>query len=237
MTLFLLPNFLAETAVAELSLPSGVAPLVETLDGLIAESAKEGRVFLKRLLTTRKVAEVPISLLNEHTKNEELDELMVPLLRGEKWGLVSDAGLPCLADPGARLVMRARRANILVRAVAGPCSFILALMLSGLPAQRFTFHGYLPRESQELAGLLKSLEQRARREGETQICMETPYRNQRLLENLLRYLPDSFTLSVACDLTSSNEEVLTFSIKEWKTRSPPSLDDRPAVFLFSSEAK
>ncbi len=240
MTLYLLPNLLSETANLELSLPSGEGAIVEKLDGLIAEDAKQGRAFLKRLLSQRKVADVPLALLNEHTRDEELEALLQPLLRGQTWGIVSDAGLPCLADPGARLVARARRLRIVIRALPGPCSFVLALMLSGLPAQRFAFHGYLPRDAQELATALHLLQQRAKREGETQVFIETPYRNQRLLQNLLQHLDGDIVLSVACDLTSENEEVSTQTVKEWKARpllALKALDDRPAVFLFASIAE
>src|SRR5579883_1353389 len=119
MTLFLLPNLLSEDADPSLSLPSGLSQIVDALDGLIAESPKGGRAFLKRHLITRKVADVPLALLNEHTQDQELILLLEPLLQGQKWAVVSDAGLPCLADPGTRLVAKAHKAKIPVRAIPG----------------------------------------------------------------------------------------------------------------------
>lgn len=233
MTLFLLPNLLSETASVSLSLPPGIALIVEELDGLIAESAKDGRAFLKRLLKTRKVIDVPLVLLNEHTQEKELEALLKPMLIGEKWGVVSDAGLPCIADPGARLVAYARRAGVVIQALPGPCSFMLALMLSGLSAQRFTFHGYLPRHTEQLVASLHLIQQRARHENETQVFIEAPYRNQRLLQTLVQQLEPDMTLCVACDLTSIQEEVLTMTVKEWRTKTTPLIDNRPTVFLFA----
>lgn len=231
MTLFLLPNLLSETSDPVLALPAGLSIIVEELNGLIAEDAKAGRAFLKRHLATRKVADVPVVLLNEHTRDEELDALLLPLLQGQTWGVVSDAGLPCMADPGARLVAKARRRGISIRALPGPCSLVLALMLSGFSAQNFSFHGYLPREPHELVAALRQLEQRTRK-GETQVFIETPYRNDRLLQHLLQLSPD-LLLSVACDLTSPSETVITKSIAEWKSNPLPILNDRPAVFLLA----
>lgn len=230
MTLYLLPNLLSDAADSTLSLPVGISSIVEGLDGLIAEDAKAGRAFLKRVLIQRKVADVTVALLNEHTREDELDALLQPLLQGKKLGVVSDAGLPCLADPGARLVARARRAGIHIQAIPGPCSIVLALMLSGLSAQRFAFHGYLPREPHELASSLRLLQQKTR-EGETQVFIETPYRNMKLLQALLQHLSGDLQLCVACDLTSPKEEVIAKSVKDWKAKSLPSFDDRPAVFL------
>ena len=232
MTLYLLPNQLAENADPSLYLPPGLQAIVDRLDGLIAESPKEGRAFLKRY-SQRKIADVPLALLNEHTTDQELDALLLPLQQGKTWGIVSDAGLPCMADPGARLVERARRAGMNIRALAGPCSFVLALMLSGLSAQKFAFHGYLPREPRELAAMLKLLDQRIRKEGETQVFIEAPYRNMRLLQSLLS-LPNDLILSVACDLTAPTEEVITLPIKDWKARPLPAFDGRPAIFALGN---
>lgn len=233
MTLFLLPNFLSREAEISFNIPQGTSTIVEQLDGLIAEDAKAGRTFLKRLLIHRKVADVPVVLLNEHTRDEEIHALLQPLLKGQTWGLVSDAGLPCLADPGSKLVRCARVAGLQIRAIPGPCSIIEALMLSGLSAQKFAFHGYLPRDVHSLTTALQTMEQRAHRDHETQVFIETPYRNQRLLQHLLEHLGSDMILSIACDLTAPTEEVFTKNVKEWKAQTLPSLDNRPAVFLFA----
>src|SRR5262249_13098213 len=150
MTLFLLPNLLDETLAWEPFLPASVAAAVQSLDGLIAESEKEGRRYLRRFVNHERMAATPIRLLNEHTQPKEIGELLEPLIRGERWGLISDAGLPCIADPGAPLVLLAHEKKIRVETFSGPSSIVMALQLSGLSGQRFAFHGYLPREAPDL---------------------------------------------------------------------------------------
>ena len=137
--LLLLPNVLADVKHHEPFLPSSVDKAVASIDGLIAESASAGRRFLARFETKKPTNEIPIALFNEHTKEEDIDFLLEPIRKGERWGLISDGGLPCIADPGAKLVKRANISGIIVQAFVGPSSPMLALMLSGLPAQRFYF--------------------------------------------------------------------------------------------------
>lgn len=223
--LYLLPNLLDKEADHRLFFPGSVDHAVQSLNGLIAENEKEGRAYLKRFGIP--VREFPIRLLNEHT--QEIEELLLPMKNGERWGLISDAGLPVLADPGYLLVRRARMLGIAVEAFIGPSSLILALMLSGLPAQRFAFHGYFPYEPEQA---LKKLEARSNEEKATQIFIEAPYRNERALQKLLSTLSDSTFLCVAWDLTSPTQGVETFPIKEWKKRQLPSIHKHPAVFLF-----
>ena len=223
--LLLLPNLLAKEAHHELFLPKSVDRAVLTLDGLIAENEKEGRAYLKRFGAPFR--EMPILLLNKHF--QEIEPLLKPMQKGEKWGLISDAGLPILADPGYRLVHRARELGIIIKAFVGPSALILALMLSGLPAQQFAFQGYLPRKPKET---IQMLEIRSLQEKSTQIFIEAPHRNQRLLENLLGTLSNRVLLCVAWDLTSPTQGVETHLVSEWKKRSLPNLHKHPAVFLF-----
>jgi 16S rRNA (cytidine1402-2'-O)-methyltransferase len=225
--LYLLPNLLDKEADHRLFLPSSVDQAVQSLNGLIAENEKEGRAYLKRFGVP--VQGFPIKLLNEHT--QEIEELLLPMKNGERWGLISDAGLPVLADPGYQLVRRARQLGIAIEAFIGPSSLILALMLSGLPAQRFAFHGYFPYEPGQT---LKKWEERSREEKATQIFMETPYRNEKALNALISTLSDSTLLCVAWDLTMPTQGVETYPIKDWKKRLLPSIHKRPAVFLFLS---
>ena len=138
-TLLLLPNLLGEFRHAEVFLPSSVFKAMQTIDGLIAESEKEGRRYLARFETKKPAAEIPIALFNEHTPDSDLDFLLEPILAGERWGLVSDAGLLCIADPGCKLVRRANQRGISVQAFVGPSSILTALMLSGLPGKNFIF--------------------------------------------------------------------------------------------------
>lgn len=225
--LYLLPNVLDKEAEHHLFFPISVDNAVKTINGLIAENEKEGRAYLKRFGIP--VQGFPIKVLNEHT--QDIEELLTPMKNGEIWGLISDAGLPVLADPGYLLVRRARTLGIGVSAFIGPSSLVLALMLSGLPAQRFAFHGYFPYEPEKT---IKKLEERSKEEKSTQVFIETPYRNEKVLAALLATLSDSTVLSVAWDLTMATQGVETYTIKEWKKRPLPSIHKHPAVFLFLS---
>lgn len=233
MALYLLPNLLAEEANPELFLPASVAHAVRTLDGLIAESEKGGRHYLRHFLP--QFRDLPLRLLNEHTQIAELEELIAPCVRGETWGVVSDQGLPCLADPGADLVALAHRKKVPVEVFAGPSSLIFALMLSGLSAQAFAFHGYLEREAEPLKKQIKALEERSQHS--TQVCIEAPYRSQKLLETFVSLLHPNTRLCIASDLTLPTQLVLSQPIRTWKAAPLPSLKGKPTVFLWRGEPK
>lgn len=231
--LLLLPNLLDESMPYEPFLPASVKTAAASLQGLIAESEKAGRRYLRRFLGHDEMARLPLRALNEHTANKELDELIAPMERGEVWGLVSDAGLPCLADPGAPLVAKARQKGIGVETFAGPCSIVFALQLSGFFGQKFSFHGYLPREIPELEQKLKELEKRSR--SETQIWIEAPYRSAKILDAAKRILEPATQLCVAVNLTTPAERVVSQTIQKWKS-DPFSLQKEPAVFLLDSHS-
>jgi len=234
-SLILLPNVLHE---GEEDIKNVFPPIVQdkvvALQGLIAESEKEARRYLKRFTFPegRTFREVPLRLLNEHTTPQELNDLLKPLVKGETWGLISDAGLPCLADPGANLVAIARKRGIAIEAIPGPSSLFLALMLSGLSAQRFTFHGYLEREPSKLASQIKELEKQSLKNHQTQMCIEAPYRSQNLLQALIQELAPSTVLSTCVKLTAPDQAVWTLPVKEWRKKPLPDLHKKPAVFLF-----
>lgn len=231
--LLLLPNLLGDHRHQEVFLPVSVAKAVQTIDGLIAESEAEGRRYLGRFETKKPAAEIPIALFNEHTPDDEIDFLLEPMTKGERWGVVSDAGLPCIADPGSKLVWRARQLGIQIQAFVGPSSIFLALMLSGLPAQKFTFQGYLEKQPENRKKQLQSLIQVASREKCTQIFMEAPYRNKFALDDLLQTLPDEAYLCVAWDLTLPTQGVLSQTVQVWKKSPLPNLEKKPALFLFA----
>lgn len=235
-TLLLLPNVLGEEAAHELFLPASVDRAVQTLDGLIAESPKGGRTFLRRFSfpPPKTFADIPIELLNEHTPEDQIDPLLQPILRGERWGLVSDAGLPCLADPGAKCVYRARELGIAIEAFVGPSAMTLALMLSGLSGQAFTFHGYLEREPSLRVKEIQALQVASLKKGSTQIFIEAPYRTPKMLETLLKTLSDATLLCVAWDLTLPTQGVICQPIRLWKKKALPLLDKKPAVFLVNA---
>lgn len=227
--LYLLPNVLFDGELATDQLPPSVGVAVSQLTGLIAESEKEGRRFLRRFSfpAPKTFREIPIHLLNEHTASSGKKELLAEIKKGGVWGLVSDCGMPCLADPGADLVLMARQHAIPIQTFAGPSSILFALVLSGLGGQHFTFHGYLPREEALLAQELKRMEMLP----STHLFIETPYRNLKLFHKLLSTLNPKTWLCVACDLSSPTQYVETDTMGGWKKKDPPEIDKRPTVFV------
>jgi 16S rRNA (cytidine1402-2'-O)-methyltransferase len=230
--LYLFPNLLSDLEMHTHFLPSSVDAAVVQICGLIAESEKEGRRFLRRFSFKEKTfRDIPIYSLNEHSSEQDKKKLMKKIKQGGKWGLVSDCGMPCLADPGADLVLMAREQGISVETFAGPSSLLFALILSGLGGQHFTFHGYLPKEEKLLVQELKRIENLSRQEGSTHLFIETPYRNRRLLEKIYGALAERTWLCVACDLTLASQFVQTWQLLDWKKRPVPELDKRPTVFV------
>lgn len=234
--LYLLPNLLIDECKASDWLPGLCFDIVPKLDGLICENEKRARVFLKLFAYPegRSFRDIPLLVLNEHTPHEEIRSELIPQIKKGTWGLVSDCGLPLLADPGSALVAAARKENIQVVALPGPSSVFLSLMLSGLPTQQFAFHGYLPREASPLAARLKELEERSKREGSTHLFIEAPYRNVKLFEVLLKELHSKTHLCVAAGLTGPDEWVKAQPIQAWKQSSQPPIHKIPTIFLFNS---
>lgn len=224
--LFLLPNLLDEEANVDDFFPVSLKQIIPRLQGLIAESEKEGRRYLLKFITRDRLPK--ILTLNEHT--QDLESLLIPLRQGEIWGLVSDAGLPCIADPGSDLVFLAKQNGIEVEAIVGPCSLILALQLSGFSGQRFAFHGYLPRETEDLEEVLRRLEKEARMS--TQIWIEAPYRSLKMFDIMKAVLSSQTKLCIATDLTTKNQRVVSQTIAKWQSISFP-LGKAPCVFLLS----
>ena len=231
--LLLLPNLLVDSKHHEIFLPSSVDKAVSTLDGLIAESAGEGRRFLSRFDTKKTTQNMPLALFNEHTPDSDIDFLLEPIRKGERWGLISDAGLPCIADPGAKLVARAKSSGIIVQTFVGPSSILMSLMLSGLLGQKFYFRGYLQRDELKLAREIKEIEKFSRKEQSTQIFIETPYRNEKLLQALVQHLEPETKLCIAWDLTAPTQGVITQTISQWKKSPLPNLSKKNSIYLIS----
>jgi 16S rRNA (cytidine1402-2'-O)-methyltransferase len=237
-TLYLIPNSLGPGALDEV-LPASVRETTAQLDYFIAENAKTARAFLKLVSTThplgKPLQEIEIRELNINTAASELPSLLTPLLAGRNAGLVSEAGVPAVADPGADLVRLAHQKNIPVKPLVGPSSILLALMASGLNGQSFAFQGYLPTDSGQRANRLRQLEQRSRQEKQTQIFIETPYRNEAMLDAIANHCTNSTLLTVATDLTLETESVRTQSIQVWKNEITagrfPDFKKKPTVFL------
>lgn len=231
--LLLFPNLLGEHKYHEPFLPASIDKAVATIDGLIAESEQGGRRFLGRFSTKKAAKDIPIAIYDKHSTDKDLDFLLEPLQKGERWGFVSDAGLPCIADPGDRLVRRARQTGIMIQAFVGPSAILLALMQSGLSGQNFTFHGYLDANQEKRQTQILKLEKLARQEGYTQIFMETPYRNKHVLESLLEILQPETWLCVAWDLTLPTQGILSQPVAFWKKSPLPNLDKKNAIFLLN----
>jgi 16S rRNA (cytidine1402-2'-O)-methyltransferase len=219
-------------ATAEQSLPAPALQRVRQLKDLVAENAKSARAFLSA--AGGKPREVSIVELSEHTPLEQVASLLAPLREGRDLGLVSEAGCPAIADPGAALVEAAHDEGFRVVPLVGPSSLTLALMASGLEGQRFAFCGYLPRDAAERKQRIRELEARSRTEQATQIFIETPYRNDALLCALLESCAPQTRLCIAVDLTLESESVTTRTVAAWR-RAGTAIGRRPAVFLLLAQ--
>ena len=213
-------------------LPQAVQELAGRLTVYIAENAKTARAFLKLVGTARPLQEITIHTLNEKTDAKQIRGWLEPLQRGGEIGLVSEAGCPAVADPGAKVVAMAHTLGIRVAPWVGPSSIILSLMASGLEGQRFAFHGYAPVDPTERSKQLKAWEQSSLKQNQTQILIETPYRNEAMLDALKRSLRADTRLCIARSLTTSQEWIQTHNINDWKSRPPPDLARQPTIFLF-----
>lgn len=232
-TLYLIPVPLGN-APLDLVLPSVVRDRARRLQHFVAENAKSARAFLKQLPSDTPLQQIEIHELSEHTPAGTLPELLAPLHTGIDVGLISEAGCPAVADPGANLVALAQREGIRVIPMTGPSSILLALMGSGLSGQNFAFHGYLPAKEDDRHKKLRELEKDSRQEKRTQIFIETPYRNRQMLETLVKACADSTRICVATDLTLDNESIMTRTPVEWRRQGLPEIDRRPTVFLLQA---
>jgi 16S rRNA (cytidine1402-2'-O)-methyltransferase len=229
-TLYLIPVPLGPSAPQE-SLTPGVLATIRPLGHFVVEQAKTARAFLKAAGTDKPLQELELKELNEHTKSDALSDLLAPLRAGLDVGLLSEAGCPAVADPGANLVALAQQENIRVVPLIGPSSLLLALMASGLNGQRFAFQGYLPAKEAERTKALHDLESESRKRSQTQMFIETPYRNRAMFDAILATCQPGTRLTVATDLTQPGETIRTQTIQHWKKQTPPDIERRPSVFL------
>lgn len=228
-TLYLIPTPLGADDIAWTT-PAAVRQCAAGLGHYIVEHPKTARQFLKQIGCILPLQEIRMQVLNEHTPFNELEGLLAPLLAGNDVGLLSEAGCPAVADPGAGLVRLAHQRNLRVVPLVGPSSILLALMASGLNGQRFVFRGYLPAERSKRVSKIVELERDSIARDQTQIFIETPYRNQKLLESLVFTCHDDTVLCIACNLTLASEYISTRTVREWR-HSLPELNDKPAIFL------
>lgn len=229
-TLYLIPVPLGPSAPPD-SLHPGVLATVRPLRHFVVEQAKSARAFLKAAGTDLPLQELQLEELNEHSRPDAIDHLLAPLRAGHDVGLLSEAGCPAVADPGADLVALAQRENIRVVPLIGPSSLLLALMASGLNGQRFAFQGYLPAKDVDRSKTLRELEAESRKRRQTQLFIETPYRNRAMFDAILQACQGTTRLCVATDLTLPGEFIRTLTVAQWKKQTPPEIERRPTVFL------
>lgn len=234
-TLYLIPCTLGDTP-AEQVLPQHVIDVARRLKHFVVEQPKTARQFLSALKHAQPIQSLHFATLNEHTQARELNGLLAPLLAGEDAGIISEAGCPGIADPGADLVNLAHRNGIRVVPLVGPSSILLALMASGLNGQCFAFHGYLPIADIDRKKAITALEAESAKRRQTQLFIETPYRNEKLFGALLAQCRPQTLLCVASDITLPGEQIRTHSIAQWKAMPPPQLNKRPSLFLLLSRS-
>ena len=227
--LYLIPVTLGDTEIDRV-LPNHNRTIIAGISHYVVENIRSARRFLRRSNPDIVIDDLTFYTLDEHTRPEEIASFLAPLREGKPMGVISEAGCPAIADPGADLVAIAQRENLPVVPLVGPSSILMSLMASGFNGQSFAFNGYLPVEPAERTRKIKQLEQRAYSEDQTQIFIETPYRNHKMIEELVRTCRPTTRLCVACDISCEGEEIHTRTIAQWK-KSKYDIQKRPAIFL------
>lgn len=230
--LYLIPTTLGSTAPLEV-LPISVKGTIEQIDHYVVENEKTARHFIKKISSKKSQSGLHIDLLNKYTEPELLPTFLDPCLEGYDVGIISEAGCPGIADPGAELVHWAHQKGIQVVPLVGPSSILLALMASGLNGQSFAFNGYLPIEAGERKASLKKFERLSREQHQSQIFIETPYRNDKLLAEFIKTLSPNTQICIACDITLPTEYISTKTVKEWKAITLD-LHKRPTIFIIQA---
>ena len=228
-TLYLIPTTLGETALDTI-LPAQNDQVVISLKYFIVENIRTARRFLKKVNREINIDELTFFELNQHTSPEEISTFLKPMQEGQDMGVISEAGCPAVADPGADVVAIAQQRNYVVKPLVGPSSILLSLMASGFNGQSFTFHGYLPIQQSDRAKMLKKMEVQIYNNNQTQLFIETPYRNMKMLEDILTVCMPDTKLCIAVDITLETEFIKTKTVKEWKSQKPD-LNKRPCIFL------
>lgn len=227
--LYLIPVTLGETEISKV-LPPHNKEIIVSIRHFIVENIRTARRFLKQTDPDIDIDNLVFYTLNKHTSDSELSGFLKPVEVGHSVGIISEAGCPAIADPGADVVAIAQKRNIPVVPLVGPSSILLALMASGFNGQSFAFHGYLPIDAGERVKTLKALEQRVYSENQTQLFIETPYRNGKLVEDILKTCKPATRLCIAADITLGSEFIKTKNIAEWK-KQVPDLSRRPCIFM------
>lgn len=227
--LYLIPTTLGENAPLEV-LPISVKKVIELVDNYIVENEKTARHFIKKISSGKSQPSLIINVLNKFTNESELPSFLDACEQGKPVGLLSEAGCPGIADPGSEIVKIAHKKNIQVVPLVGPSSILLAMMASGMNGQNFSFNGYLPIDNSELRKSLKNLERESFNKNSSQIFIETPYRNNKMLEEICNVLSPDTNVCVASDITLPSEYIKTQTVKEWK-HTKVDLHKRPTIFI------
>lgn len=230
--LYLFPVPLSDNTIAQV-LPQYNIAVIKEIKYFIVENVRSARRFLKQCDRAIDIDSLTFYTLNEHTDASELPAMLRPMEEGHSMGIISEAGCPAIADPGADIVAIAQQRGYAVAPLIGPSSILLSLMASGFNGQSFAFNGYLPIEAQARTSRLKELERRIMREHQTQIFIETPYRNNRLIAELCRTLPGNMRLCVASDITGEKQSIITLPLSKWSKREY-NYDKIPSIFLIYS---
>lgn len=228
MKLYLIPTPIGDT----IDYPTANRDIINMLDYFVVENTRTARRFLAPLKLDRTIDEMTFQELNEHTENEQIAALLEPMLKqGRSCGILSEAGLPCVADPGQMLVSAAHKAGIEVVPLVGASSIMLALMASGANGQSFAFNGYLPVKQPDRNKAIQKYERRAQSEHQTQIFIETPYRNDKLVADFLQTLSDNTLLAIAAEITAPTQFIRSKSVAQWKKNGVPNIGKRPTIFI------
>ena len=213
-------------------LPKANLDVMNSLDYFIVENTRSARRFLSKAGVERRIEELEFVELNEHTTSAaEIEKMLKPVLAGRSAGVISEAGVPGVADPGADIVALAHRKGVRVVPLVGPSSILMSVMASGLNGQSFAFVGYIPVKDGERAKRIKELERRAKEENQAQLFIEAPYRNVKLFEALVKSLAPKLRLTIAADITSPGEYIKTLTVEEWRKCGVPDIAKRPTIFI------
>ena len=228
--LYLIPNTIGNNRIEE-NIPINVKYIVEDLNYFIVENEKVARKYIKLISPNKSQEEIILYKLNKRTSLIESDSYLNMCFKGESIGLISDAGCPGIADPGALIVSKAHDLKIKIKPLVGPSSILLALMASGMNGQSFAFNGYLPIDKLERKNKIKLLEKKVLNDNQSQIFIETPYRNNSLLDDLINNLSDSIRLCIATDISLNSEKIRSKSINNWKKIDVENLNKHPTIFI------
>lgn len=227
--LYLIPTTLGDTEPLEV-MPLSVKKVIEQIDYYIVENEKSARRFIKKISPKKEQATLTLKLLDKYAVEEETQRYLDVCAQGVNVGLLSEAGVPAIADPGASIVKLAHQQNIQVVPLVGPSSILMAMMASGMNGQNFAFNGYLPIDKGDRKRAIKDLERISLDKGQSQIFIETPYRNDKMLADLKAILSPQTNLCIAADITLPSEYIKTMSVQDWKHQQPD-LHKKPAIFI------